>query len=172
MTATRNRGRVGAAGRRPALLELAGPDVGVAPLVRGDPAERGGPRRVLLDLGERVVEEDGVALEAEVVEALGASRRTSSPSYPALDSRRMSSEIGDAIRSGPRYLSAADVAAAMPPLEERLRLAERTMVALVSRRRAAAEDRDPSPARRLVRPRDAGRTCAVRTRTGPTTSSA
>jgi alanine dehydrogenase len=35
-------------------------------------------------------------------------------------------------RSGPglRYLSAADVAAAMPPLEERLRLAERTMIAL------------------------------------------
>lgn len=30
-----------------------------------------------------------------------------------------------------RYLSAADVTAAMPPLEERLRLAERTMVALV-----------------------------------------
>jgi ornithine cyclodeaminase/alanine dehydrogenase len=36
------------------------------------------------------------------------------------------------VRSGPglRYLSAADVAAAMPPLEERLRLAERTMTAL------------------------------------------
>ena len=31
---------------------------------------------------------------------------------------------------GPRYLSAADVAASMPPLEERLRLAERTMTAL------------------------------------------
>jgi alanine dehydrogenase len=36
------------------------------------------------------------------------------------------------VRSGPglRYLSATDVAAAMPPLEERLRLAERTMTAL------------------------------------------
>jgi len=32
--------------------------------------------------------------------------------------------------SGLRYLTAADVAAAMPPLEERLRLAERTMTAL------------------------------------------
>ena len=32
---------------------------------------------------------------------------------------------------GLRYLSAADVTAAMPPLDERLRLAERTMVALV-----------------------------------------
>ena len=31
-----------------------------------------------------------------------------------------------------RYLSAADIAAAMPPLSERLRLAERTMVALVA----------------------------------------
>jgi ornithine cyclodeaminase/alanine dehydrogenase-like protein (mu-crystallin family) len=33
-------------------------------------------------------------------------------------------------RPGLRYLSATDVAAAMPPLEERLRLAERTMTAL------------------------------------------
>lgn len=32
--------------------------------------------------------------------------------------------------TGPRYLSAADVAAAMPPLAERLALAERTMIAL------------------------------------------
>src|SRR3954451_6737058 len=31
-----------------------------------------------------------------------------------------------------RYLSADDVAAAMPPLDERLRLAERTLVALVA----------------------------------------
>ena len=35
-------------------------------------------------------------------------------------------------RSGLRYLSASDVSAAMPPLEDRLRLAERTMVALVA----------------------------------------
>jgi ornithine cyclodeaminase/alanine dehydrogenase-like protein (mu-crystallin family) len=35
-------------------------------------------------------------------------------------------------RPGLRYLSADDVVAAMPPLEERLRLAERTMVALVA----------------------------------------
>jgi hypothetical protein len=33
-------------------------------------------------------------------------------------------------RPGLRYLSAADVVTAMPPLEERLRLAERTMTAL------------------------------------------
>ena len=35
-------------------------------------------------------------------------------------------------RNGLRYLSAADVTAAMPALDERLRLAERTMVALVA----------------------------------------
>jgi ornithine cyclodeaminase/alanine dehydrogenase-like protein (mu-crystallin family) len=35
-------------------------------------------------------------------------------------------------RSGLRFLSASDVTAAMPPLDERLRLAERTLVALVS----------------------------------------
>ena len=38
---------------------------------------------------------------------------------------------GDA-RTGLRYLSADDVVAAMPPLDERLALAERTMVALVA----------------------------------------
>jgi ornithine cyclodeaminase/alanine dehydrogenase-like protein (mu-crystallin family) len=35
-------------------------------------------------------------------------------------------------RTGLRYLSAGDVVAAMPPLDERLRLAEQTMVALVA----------------------------------------
>jgi ornithine cyclodeaminase/alanine dehydrogenase-like protein (mu-crystallin family) len=35
-------------------------------------------------------------------------------------------------RHGPLYLSAADVEAAMPPLDERLRLAEQTMIALVA----------------------------------------
>ncbi len=47
-----------------------------------------------------------------------------------------------------RYLSAADVVAAMPPLPERLRLAERTMVALV-------EDAE-LPAKIGVHPRPAG----------------
>lgn len=47
-----------------------------------------------------------------------------------------------------RVLSAADVAAAMPPLDERLRLAERTMVALV----ADAE----LPPKLAVHPRPAG----------------
>jgi ornithine cyclodeaminase/alanine dehydrogenase-like protein (mu-crystallin family) len=44
----------------------------------------------------------------------------------------MSSTIGGAGRTGLRYLSADDVVAAMPPLDERLGLAERTMVALVA----------------------------------------
>jgi ornithine cyclodeaminase/alanine dehydrogenase-like protein (mu-crystallin family) len=44
----------------------------------------------------------------------------------------MSREISGAGRTGLRYLSADDVRAAMPPLDERLRLAERTMVALVA----------------------------------------
>jgi ornithine cyclodeaminase/alanine dehydrogenase-like protein (mu-crystallin family) len=51
-------------------------------------------------------------------------------------------------RTGLRYLSAADVTAAMPPLDERLRLAERTMVALV----ADAE----LPAKIAIHPRPAG----------------
>ena len=73
MIATRSRGRVGAGGTSaPAPRSFAGPDVGVAALVAGDPPER--VRRgcvVLLDRAERVVEEDRVALEAQVVEALG-----------------------------------------------------------------------------------------------------
>jgi len=47
-----------------------------------------------------------------------------------------------------RYLAAADVTAAMPPLDERLRLAERTMVALV--------DRADLPPKIAVHPRPAG----------------
>ena len=50
---------------------------------------------------------------------------------------------------GLRYLSAADVAAAMPPLEERLRLAERTMVAL-------ADGSAELPPKIGVHPRPAG----------------
>jgi ornithine cyclodeaminase/alanine dehydrogenase-like protein (mu-crystallin family) len=51
-------------------------------------------------------------------------------------------------RAGLRYLSADDVTAAMPPLDERLRLAERTVVALV----ADAE----LPPKIAVHPRPAG----------------
>ena len=40
--------------------------------------------------------------------------------------------MADDRRRGLRYLTADDVTAAMPPLDERLRLAERTMVALVA----------------------------------------
>jgi len=50
---------------------------------------------------------------------------------------------------GPRFLSAADVAAAMPPLEERLRLAERTLTAL-------AEGSAELPPKIAVHPRPEG----------------
>ena len=68
-----------------------------------------------------------------------------------------------------RYLAAADVIAAMPPLDERLGLAERTLTALVARRRAAGQDRRPSPPRRLVRRTPCRRSCAAPTRTAATT---
>jgi hypothetical protein len=42
----------------------------IATLVRGDPLERRGAMGILLDPGERVVQEDRVALQAEVLEAL------------------------------------------------------------------------------------------------------
>jgi hypothetical protein len=66
-------------------------------------------------------------------------------------------------RNGLRYLSADDVTAAMPPLDERLRSRERTMVALVAGRRAAAEDR-----RSIPRPARSGTRCRphLRTRSG------
>ena len=51
--------------------------------------------------------------------------------------------------------------AAMPPVADRLDLAQRTMTAARRRRRVATEDRRPSPAARLVRPRDAGGTQAA-----------
>ena len=53
------------------LAQLRRPDLGMAPLVAGDPAERPRPMGVLLDPGQRVVEEDRVALEAQVGKALG-----------------------------------------------------------------------------------------------------
>ncbi len=46
------------------------PDLGVASLVAGDVPEGGGAVRVLLDRGEGVVQDDGVLLEPEVLEAL------------------------------------------------------------------------------------------------------
>ena len=54
----RRRRNVGAA-----LLELAGPDVGVAPLVRRDPRNAAARRGSFSIAGEGVVEEDRVALE-------------------------------------------------------------------------------------------------------------
>ena len=54
----------------------------------------------------------------------------------------------------------------MPPLAERLRLAERTMTALVADARAAAEDRRPSAARRARSPTRCRPTSAARTPDG------
>ena len=56
---------------RAELAQLAGPDLGVASLVAGDRPERLGAARVLLDARQRVVQRDRVALELEVLEALG-----------------------------------------------------------------------------------------------------
>ena len=47
----------------------------------------------------------------------------------------------------------------------RLALAERALTALVADAESAGEDRGPSPPPRLVRPRDAGRSCATRAAT-------
>ena len=55
-----------------------------------------------------------------------------------------------------RYLSVRDVEAAMPPLDERLALAERTMVALVADAELPAKIGGPPATRGLLRPRDAG----------------
>ncbi len=144
--AGRRRRHVGAA-----LLELAGPDVGVTPLVGGDPAERGRPAGFLLDRGQGVVEEDRVTLQLEILEALErlgghglivpAARLDvmSAPGRPVL-----------------RYLSAREVDGrdAAPRRAPGPRRADDGRPR--RRRRAAAEDRRPSPARGFVRARDAG----------------
>ncbi len=69
MNRTRGRGPFGGGTVAPSSCSLRGPDVGVPPLVRRDPAEGGGPVRVLLDVRERVVQDDRIALELEVFEA-------------------------------------------------------------------------------------------------------
>ncbi len=55
---------------RAALLELARPDIGVTTLVAGNPMERGRTGWLLLDPRQPVVEQDRVAFEPQVVEAL------------------------------------------------------------------------------------------------------
>jgi hypothetical protein len=51
------------------LAQLRGPHAGVAALVRGDRPKRRGAAFVLLDPGQRLVQDDGVTLELEVLEA-------------------------------------------------------------------------------------------------------
>ena len=63
---------------------------------------------------------------------------------------------------------AADVVAAMPPVEERLALAERTMTALVADAELPPEDRRPSATGRARSRTRCRRSCAARTPTGRT----
>ena len=69
------------------LAQLRRPDLGVAPLVSRDPPERARPMSILLDRGQRVVEKDRVALEAQVGKALGCVEGHVDI-VPALDSGR------------------------------------------------------------------------------------
>ena len=55
---------------RAELAQLRCPDVRVPTLVAGDPPERVGATRILLDGRERVVQDDRVAFQLQVVEAL------------------------------------------------------------------------------------------------------
>src|SRR5207249_3880149 len=118
------------------LAQLRGPDIGVTPLVGGDRPKRGGALVVLFDRRQRVVQDDRVALELEVFEALtgvdgGHPRhRSRGSSRAARTLRQMSVSSGYSLSL--RYLNAADVAAAMPPLAERIKLAEQTMTGLAT----------------------------------------
>jgi len=108
------------------LAQLRRPDLGVTALVGGDPVEC--PRAVRIDLDRRegVVKQDGVALEMQVGKALGRIEGHE----PMLPNARLG--LMTARDAAPlRYLTAADVSAAMPPLPDRLRLAELTLTALV-----------------------------------------
>jgi hypothetical protein len=105
----------------------------VAALVRGDPPEARRAARPSRS-GEGVVEEDRVALEAQVREALGRLGGIGCI-YRAERCRALTADArpGEPSTGGTDCAtSRGDVTAAMPPLDERLRLAERTMVALVA----------------------------------------
>ena len=157
MNRTRIRGPVGRRHVRAELAQLRRPDVGVAALVAGDPLERGGAARVLLD--RATARRTGRSRRAPASGCRGSARRR----WGARRHRRPSSPRRLAACHGRRHRSAA---AALPlggrrrrgdaALDERLALAERTMTALVAGCRAAAQDRRPPAAGRLVRPRDAG----------------
>ena len=131
------------------------------PAIRRNAAAR---LRVLLDRGERVVEEDRVALERRFSRLWAVSGGIGRHRYPALDSAAM---IGVRRRDGPACATSRrpTSSAAMPPLDERLRARRADDGRARRRRRAAAEDRRPSrgpPARSPTRCRP---TCAAPTRT-------
>ena len=156
MNRTRIRGRPAGGTSAPRSRSFVGPDVGVAALVAGDAPERVGPARVLLDRGQRVVQDDRVALELEVVEA-ALDVDAGAPGHRRPSSPRRLGVVPWRVDLPPlRYLSAADVVAAMPDLDERLRLAERTLTALVADAELPPKiGVHPRPAG-LVRPRHAG----------------
>ena len=111
--------------------------------------------RVLLDPGEGVVEHDRVALELEVVEALldvdrGHGRIVGDRGR--VDSGRCVRPIRHRCATSRR----PTVAAAMPDLDARLELAERTMTALVADAELPPKIGDPSAAGRLLRACHAG----------------
>jgi len=103
---------------------------------------------VLLDTGQGVIQDDRVSFELEVVETLldvDRGHRRIVGDQRRVDSGQMVTSATAPIR----YLAAADVLAAMPDLDERLRLAWRTMTALVSE--AELPRRSPSTLARTDR---------------------
>ena len=155
MNRTRIRGPSGRRHVRPEVAQLRRPDVGVAAFVAGDPPEGVGSVRVLLDRRQRVVQDDRVAFQLEVVEALldvdgghgvivGHRRRVDSrPCLVALDP-------GAALPVRGRRHGGHAAARRAPGL------AERTLTALVADAELPPKIGDPSPAGGLVRPCHAG----------------
>ena len=170
---------VGRRDGRPELGQLARPDVGVPPLVRRDPAEGFRPGRVLLDLGERVVEDDRVAFELQILEAgrevdgRHAAHRTRvrvlaayvAPRLRTTPVRHLDSRSHEARRhpvslGGRRDRGDAPGRGAPGPRRADDDRARRG-------RGAAAQDRRPSAPGRLVRPCDAGGPARPATRRRP-----
>ena len=87
------------------LLEARRPDLGVAALVGGDALERGGAVRILLDLGQLVVQDDRVALELEVRQASRALVRGQRTSRIAESGHWLEGSDAPAIVHGRRHMT-------------------------------------------------------------------
>ena len=175
MKRTRSRGRPGSGTSAPCSRSLAAQ---ISAWRRSLPAiVRNAPRPtlVLLDRGERVVQDDRVALELQVLEALvdvadghgpGSFEAVGSPeSYRRVVSREPRPMARRHIRTcrrvrraaaPPLPLGATTSRPCMPPLDERLALAERTMRALVADAELPPKIGVHPAAAGLVRARDAG----------------